>query len=138
VKHFKPFQIRWAEPLGLPEAPYLYRYTILLFNYSIRLHHWIRSDIKTHFHDHACDFISICLYGHYYNVNPNKRTKVQAGDIWRSKATTKHYLEIPKGGAWTLLICSRPYHKWGFYVDGKRWNTKKYFKKFGYPDKTIQ
>jgi hypothetical protein len=89
------------------------------------------------------------LWGHYYNVNPINntlnpsinnitKTKVVAGQIWKSVATTQHYLEIPNCGAWTLLICGKPYNKWGFFVDGKKWRLKKYFSKFKHPDKEIQ
>ena len=40
-------------------------------------------------------------------------------------------------GAWTILLCGRPYHKWGFYVKnnetGKyvKWRPLRYFSKFG-------
>ena len=40
------FQIRYKEPLGLKDEPYLYRWTLILFERSIRLHHWIKSDDK--------------------------------------------------------------------------------------------
>lgn len=138
MKKFKAFQIRWKEPLGKPECPYLYRWTFLFFNYSIRIHQWIRSDVKTHFHDHACDFVSFVLWGRYYNIMPHKKVKVETGSIWKSKAEQPHYLEIPKGGAWTLLFCGPPKQRWGFFVDGKKWNPRKYFDKFGHPGCDIQ
>lgn len=137
----KIFQIRWKEALGNKEFPYLYRWTIILFGYSIRLHHWIYSDDDRFFHDHSCNFISIVLWGWYYNiipiddkvldVNKCKRIKVKAGNFWISKALSKHYLEIPPNGAWTLLLQGRPYHKWGFYVNNKKWRPRRYFNKFG-------
>ena len=131
MEYFKPFQIRWKEPLGRLDCPYLYRWTFLFFNYSIRLHHWLRSDDKRVFHDHACDFISIVLRGSYTNVTPTGRTIVHAGSIWRGKASGRHYLDIPVDGAWTLLLCGRPYHKWGFYVNDHKWRPLRYFHKFG-------
>ncbi|MHC4951734.1 MAG: hypothetical protein ACYTEU_12245 [Planctomycetota bacterium] len=141
MKPFKPFQIRWKEPLGRPECPYLYRWTFLFFNYSIRIHHWLRSDDNRYFHDHACDLISIILKGYYYNVvpddpdNPNvrycRKIRARAFRPWKAKATAKHYLQIPKAGAWTLLLQGRPYHKWGFYVDGRKLRPLRYFQKFG-------
>jgi hypothetical protein len=127
----KFIQIRWKEPLGRPECPYLYRWTFILFNFSIRLHHWIRSDDRRYFHDHSCDFISVVLRGNYDNVTPNGRYTVRAGQIWWSKAQNLHYLDIPKNGAWTLLLCGRSYHKWGFYVNGHKWRPLRYFSKFG-------
>jgi hypothetical protein len=46
-------------------------------------------------------------------------------------ALQKHYLDIPECGAWTLLFFGRPYHKWGFYVNGHKWRPLRYFHKFG-------
>jgi hypothetical protein len=160
------FQIRWKEALGLPECPYLYRWTLILFNKSIRLHHWIRSDDKRFYHDHAADLISIVLKGSYFNVNPieiNKSPSEMVADIdndgeltdntivhyvngifnswknffnmrnsiWFSKAETQHFLDIPKGGAWTLLLEGKKYHKWGFYVNEHKWRPLRYFHKYG-------
>jgi hypothetical protein len=170
------FQIRWKESLGLPECPYLYRWTLILFHRSIRLHHWLRSDDRRFYHDHSSDLISIVLKGKYTNVNPiikNKEPEYLLRDeeirnltnitinteekglfnqylypvegifnswknffhpknsIWFSKAETQHYLDIPKGGAWTLLLEGKKYHKWGFYVKGHKWRPLRYFSKFG-------
>jgi hypothetical protein len=139
VKPFgKLFQIRWKEKLGRLECPYLYRWTFILFGFSIRIHHWIRSDDKRYFHDHSCNFISIILKGCYTNVTPEGRFEVKAGSIWTSNALKRHYLDIPKGGAWTLLLCSRPYHKWGFYINNHKWRPLRYFSKFGVPSCDVQ
>lgn len=140
-RKFKNFQLRWKEPMGRPECPYLYRWTLLFFGFSIRLHHWIRSDDKRHFHDHPFDFVSIVLKGFYTNVYIDNtdyqaivmKAPVKAFSWWKAKATTRHYLDIPKGGAWTLLFCSRPYRKWGFYVHNHLWRPLRYFHKFGIP-----
>ena len=178
-RRFKNFQIRWAERCGEVDSngnvpfPYLIRWTFLLFGFSMRIHHWIKSDDNRYFHDHSADLLSIVLYGRYYNVKPYDPSKnptdlvdikVGKGDdgediirkgvnkkfcyvegifnswknflhmgksIWFSKAEDCHYLQIPKEGAWTLMFESRPRHKWGFYVNGHRWRTKRYFSKFG-------
>lgn len=135
----KYFQIRWKEALGKPECPYLYRWTLIILDYSIRIHHWIRSDASTtYMHDHACNFISIILRGSYTNVTEYGEKHVKAGQFWYSNALTKHYLKIPEGGAWTLLICSRPYHKWGFYINNHKWRPLRFFHKFGYPPCDLQ
>lgn len=135
---FKSFQIRWAEKLGRPECPYLIRWTFIFFGYSIRLHHWIRSDDKRYLHDHACNFVSLVLSGSYANVTADKTVAVRAGSMWYSNADKPHYLDIPKGGAWTLLLCGRPYRKWGFFVKGKLVRPLKYFAKFGIPSCDVQ
>ena len=131
MKDFKNFQIRWKEPLGLKESPYLYRWSFFIFGYSLRIHHWIKSDDRRYFHDHSCDLISIVVKGEYTNVTPNGSFFVKAPSIWKAKATKQHYLDIPKKGAWTILLCSRPYHKWGFYVNNHKWRPLRYFSKFG-------
>jgi len=128
---FRLFQIRWKESLGRPECPYLYRWTFLFFGYSVRLHHWIRSDDKRFFHDHACNLISIILKGFYLNVTPKGTYLALAFRPRYMNALQRHYLDIPCGGAWTLLLCGQPYHKWGFYVNGHKWRPLRYFHKFG-------
>jgi len=142
-KQFKNFQDRIAERMGDPQNPYLIRWTLILFGYSIRIHHWIGSDNTLHFHDHACDLISMILKGKYYNVvpedvndqNPNvsrcRKIEVKAFKPWKVKATALHYLEIPPEGAWTLLLQGKPYNSWGFYVNGKKFRPLRYFHKFG-------
>ncbi len=74
MKKYKKFgkylQLRWKEKLGLVEQPYLYRWTLILFGYSIRLHHWIKSDDRRFFHDHSCDLVSMIVKGKYKNVTP--------------------------------------------------------------------
>ena len=160
---FKNFQIRWAEKLGYPDDPYLVRWTFIAFGYSMRIHHWIKSDDNRYFHDHSADLLSIVLKGQYWNVKPydpdmNPECEVNvdgdyklnqnkcyvegifnslynffhmAKSIWFSKAEDRHYLKIPKGGAWTLMFEGKPRHKWGFYVNGHKWRPLRYFHKFG-------
>ncbi len=140
-KPFRLFQIRWKEKLGLKDHPYLIRWTFIFFGFSIRIHHWIKSDDNRFFHDHSCDLLSIILKGHYWNVGPNDDDKPNVKNCykikakrfrpWFAKATKKHYLEIPIGGAWTILFQGRPYHKWGFYVNNHKWRPLRYFSKFG-------
>jgi len=130
-RKFRPFQIRWKEALGLEECPYLYRWTFLFFNYSIRIHHWLKSDDMRFFHDHSCDFVSVPLKGRYWNVTPHGVGVAKPWRPWFFRAKQRHYLMIPKGGVWTLLICGRPYHKWGFYVKGKKVRPLQYFHKYG-------
>ena len=115
---FKNFGLRF-ERMGLPECPYLLRWMLICFGYSIRLHHWLRTDDDRYYHDHSCDFISIVLRGGYVNCTPNGNFPVKSISAWIGKAKNRHYLKIPKEGAWTLLLCGRPYHKWGFYVPRK-------------------
>ena len=132
----KKFQIRFKEPMGFKETPYLYRWTLIIFGYTFRLHHWLKSDDRRYFHDHSCDLISIIIKGSYYNVTPdeNGNPVKHLAKPWIPrfmKAEQRHYLDIPKEGAWTVLLCSKPYHKWGFYVNNHKWRPLRYFSKFG-------
>ena len=86
---FKKFQIRWAEKLGYPEDPYLIRWTFILFGYSIRIHHWIKSDDNMYFHDHSADLLSIVLKGKYWNVKPYDKTKNPDDTVENHTITTK-------------------------------------------------
>ena len=145
LKRFKPFQIRWKEKLGIQDDPYLIRWTFCFFGYSIRIHHWLKTDASNiHFHDHAADLLSIVIKGKYNNVVPKyeeyepldgrneKRIPVEGifnsprtffnlrKSIWFSKAEQRHYLELKPGqDAWTLMFEGRSRHKWGFYVARK-------------------
>lgn len=130
-KKFKQFQIRWKEALGNPEYPYLYRWTFIFFGFSLRIHHWIKSDDRRFYHDHSCNFVSVVLKGKYKNVTPDGEFSVKAISWWKSNALTRHYLDIPKGGAWTMLLCGRPWRKWGFYVNDHKWRPLRYFHKYG-------
>ena len=65
------------------------------------------------------------------DVKKCHKIRARAFRPWRAKATNKHYLEIPQGGAWTILLQGRPYHKWGFYVNNHKWRPLRYFHKFG-------
>lgn len=125
------FQVRWREKLGRPECPYLYRWTLVILGFSIRLHHWIKSDDRRFFHDHPWDFVSVPLWGTYTNVTPSGKFQARALRPWKFRAEERHYLEIPKEGAWTLLLCSRPRKKWGFWVGGHLWRPLRYFSKYG-------
>jgi hypothetical protein len=65
------------------------------------------------------------IFNSWYNFFHMRRS------IWFSKAEDRHYLKIPKGGAWTLMLEGKPRHKWGFYVNGHKWRPLRYFHKFG-------
>jgi hypothetical protein len=129
-KPFRPFQFRYEE-LKQGSTTYLYRWTAILFGYSIRLHHWIADDVGPHLHDHPFGFISFLFKGGYTNITPYSNHKIKAPFIWYSKAEARHRLLIGPEGAWTILFCGRPYRKWGFWVNGVKWRPLRYFSKFG-------
>ena len=134
MNKIEKFQIRWNEPLGKSECPYMYRWALILFGFSIRIHHWIRSDDKRFFHDHPFSFITFVLNGGYTDVSPNGRQELKFGSIYFRKAEHKHYVEVNEGGAWTLLFCNRPRRNWGFWIKSNQFfRPLRYFNKYGHP-----
>lgn len=132
-KTFSKFQIRWREPLGMFECPYAYRWVFSLWLFSIRVHHFIRSDDKRHFHDHAWWFLTLVLKGGYVDVSPEGRDVLKRFS-WRfRKAEHKHYVEVDKDGSWTILVTGPSIRKWGYWVEGKLKRPLKYFYKYGHP-----
>lgn len=64
TNNYKIFTLR--EKLGKPECPYLHRWMLKLpFGYTLRLHHWFRSDDKRAMHNHPWDFWTLVLKGGY-------------------------------------------------------------------------
>lgn len=57
--------VAWRQELGDPECPYLIRWHIDLRLFSVRLHHWVRSDDKRAMHDHSWWFLTLVLAGGY-------------------------------------------------------------------------
>ena len=105
TKKFRKFQIRWAEKLGYPEEPYLIRWTFLFFGYSMRIHHWIKSDDNRYFHDHSANLLSIVLKGKYWNVkpyDPKKNPNDEVDVIALDKEHGKH-LETVKNEKWCYV-----------------------------------
>lgn len=133
MKQFKPLQFRWNEPLGVPECPYAYRWVFIFFGYSIRVHHFLRSDDKRYFHDHAWWFLTFVLKGSYTDVSPQGEDVLKPGSIRFRQAKHPHYVKVAEGGCWTFLITGKPMRNWGFWVDGRFKRPLKYFHKFGHP-----
>jgi hypothetical protein len=133
TKKVEAFQLRWNEPLGKAECPYAYRWVLNLGLFALRVHHFVRSDDKRHFHDHGWWFLTFVLKGSYVDVSPDGRDQLSRGSIRFRKATHKHYVEVPQGGVWTFLITGPSRRNWGFWVDGKFKRPLKYFHKFGHP-----
>ena len=110
--------------------------SIIWLGYSIRIHKWIRSDDKRYMHDHAWNFRTFVLKGYYHDVSLNENNEVVKELVTRTafrKSTHKHYVEIPECGAWTLLFCSKPNRKWGFWVNGKFYRPLRFFSRHGHP-----
>ena len=133
MRKFNFIQIRWKEALGKEECPYAFRWVLNLGLISFRVHHFLRSDDKRHFHDHAWWFLTFVLKGGYTDVSPNGEDVLTTGSIRFRKANHPHYVKVDENGVWTFLITGPMSRKWGFWVNGKFKRPLKYFHKFGHP-----
>lgn len=129
----KFFDFRWNEPLGVAECPYAYRYVFNFGFFAIRIHNWVRSDDKRYFHDHPWWFWTIVLRGSYVDVTKDKRDQLKAGSIRYRPSNHAHYVEVPKGGALTVLLTGPQVKKWGFWVNGKHYRPLRFFSRHGHP-----
>lgn len=135
----KPFQIRWNEPLGKDDCIYGYRWMLIFFGYSIRLHKWIQSEPIAHQHDHVWNFLIITLFGGYIDVSTNTTgdiilDKVKTGSIRYRIADHRHNIVLAKNTVcWSLLFTSKSKDKnWGFFVNNKKFRPLRYFSRYGY------
>ncbi len=129
----KKVQLIWNEPLGMKECPYAYRWAFIFFGHSIRIHHFLRSDDKRYFHTHPWWFLTFVLRGSYTDVSPLGRDELKRFNLRYRKAEHAHYVDVPKGGCWTILTTGKPLNKWGFIVNGKLKRPLKYFHAYGHP-----
>ena len=133
MKNFKNFQVRFGEKLGDSNNPYLVRWVLVLFGYSIRLHHWVGSDDLRAFHCHAWDFFTFVLSGEYVDRNPQGEEKLDKFSLTFRRAEHKHSVYVPNE-CWTLLLTGRPKRKWGFYPENRKKPIRplRYFSKYGH------
>lgn len=89
---------------------------------AIRIHEILRSDEDRDPHDHPWWYVSLVLKGEYYEYRYTTSRKVISvkrrgtGSVVFRKATSLHYLQLPKEGAacTTLFITGRKSNSWGF------------------------
>jgi len=119
-------KIIWRQKLGLETCPYLVRWVFDFGWFSIRLHHWLKSDDTRNFHDHPWDFVSIVLWGTIID-------RTEKGDITRlwlsiSKFPAEHqHCAVINKPCWTLLFCGPERRIWGYWVNGKFRKRNKYY-----------
>lgn len=118
-------------------SPYLIRRPLFSCRrFSIKLHHIVRSDLGRHLHDHPWDFVTVILWGGYYEVTPLKKLSngtitgnqwYKPGSIIRHKAKDRHRVELKNEKAcWSLVICGPRKREWGFHTDTGWMHWKEY------------
>lgn len=131
----------WREPdfyVGGKANPYIRRWWVWPRNrwINLYLHHILRSDADWALHDHPWWFVSMILWGGYWEHRGHERylwcdpisgcTKHEWTEItrkWRwllsvafRPTSTAHRIEMPEGKtAWTLVLTGRTVRTWGFY-----------------------
>lgn len=122
---------------------YLERWTLAkLLGCAIYLHHFLGNDWAIDPHDHPRRFISIGLKGRYIEhikeirwdmSEINRATIYKAPWIRTFPAEHQHRIEMVEKGetAWTLVIVLWKSREWGFILNGKWIQWRKYVDIFG-------
>lgn len=143
------FGVTWRQKLGKTECPYAERWILTVFGYSLRLHHFIRSDDARANHDHPWWFVTLILKGAYYDIvegampghPPRRPEHMTPGTIRFRPAHHRHTVvvdyEANPGGVWTLVFTGRHVRTWGFWprrIDGviRFKKANKYFLEHGH------
>lgn len=125
--------IEWHRKLGRPECPYIHRWAVNFGLFSVRLHHFLRSDDNRALHDHPSWYCTLILKGEYddvTNIEKNEFVRLKPGNIAFRKAEHKH--TVRTNGVWTLVVFGRAKQKWGFYPKNKYIRALKYFYRHGH------
>lgn len=113
---------------------YMRRWLLKTPWFMLRVHHILRGDKDGEFHDHPMSFLSVILKGGYTEHTPVRGLvpKLQnfidqckggisfaqfygPGSVIFRRGEDLHWLELPPGKtAWTFLITSPFYRRWGF------------------------
>lgn len=105
---------------GLPD--YLTRWTLLGKRYGgsrrVFLHWFHRGDEEPYFHDHPWAFVSVILWGGYYEETPTGRHWYGPGSVLVRPAEWRHRVVLHEGRqAWTLVLSGPKTRGWGFWCD---------------------
>jgi len=130
-------KITWAQPGGLAECPYFYRWVFDFQRFAVRIHHWLADDDHRAPHDHPYWFLTICLRGGYtdfeFEVDEGGVCTVKDIDVLRfgsirfRPAEHLHSVQQVIPGTITILISGRPFRRWGFQFGGKKIMRDRYF-----------
>jgi hypothetical protein len=108
------------------------RWALVLGAFSIRVHHFYRSDDARYHHDHPWWFITLVLKGGYTDVSDEGEDHLGPGSVRYRPAKHSHTVLTDGGGVWTLVVTGPNVHRWGFWVDGKHKKANKYFYEHGH------
>lgn len=99
---------------------------------SVRLHRWLASDDRRHFHDHPWWFITLVLWGSYTDFTPHGEEVLRAGNVRYRPAHHQHTVGVPTRGCWTMMVTGAHSRFWGFWVGDKFKRSNKFFLEHGH------
>lgn len=126
---------------------------------AIRLHHIARPDRDRDRHNHPFTYRTFIAKGWYREETDNMGATIalradgyllddefftqvnllEEGDTGLGSPDKYHRIvEVSLGGVWTLFCMTENTKHWGFRVDGKHMDSKRYFVKNKYPKETIK
>jgi hypothetical protein len=120
-----------GERLGRAECPYLRRWVIDLWLFSVRVHHWIGSDDPRYYHDHPWPYVTLVVRGSYLDRSPAGDVELKAPMIAFRRSGHRHTVQVAAGGCWTVMLAGPEIRRWGFWVRGKFVRRNKFFFRFG-------
>jgi hypothetical protein len=145
----KHFYLRWGQLLGREECPYAKRWALGLGLFSLRVHHFYRSDDDRAHHDHPWWFLTLVLRGSYVDESPCPicveqgvprspyhpycicrgtgviKDTLTPGSIRFRRAHHKHTVRTT--GVWTLVLTGPHVRTWGFWDRGRFVKSNKWF-----------
>jgi hypothetical protein len=87
--------------------------------FGVYLHHFVADDWSRDLHDHPKRFISIGLWGWYFEDTPAGTKRYHAPWLRTFPAEHIHRLRVPSKNCWTLVIVLKPVREWGFWHEGQ-------------------
>lgn len=124
---------KWAQVLGDATCPYMTRWVLDLRLFSLRLHHFHRSDDDRHLHDHPWWFLSLILSGGYEEITERGTVAVKPGRVVFRRASHRHAVKLLGPSCWTIVLTGPIRRVWGFWVKGLFHDSRRYFGIFGHP-----
>ena len=115
--------------IGGQENPYMLRWFIIPRNrwLNIYLHKFLRDDDDRAMHDHPWWFISLMLWGEYYEKTPSEWNALGQVELRRApsirfrRATHRHMIALKRRDdgtiipCWTIVLTGRKKREWGFW-----------------------
>lgn len=85
--------------------------------FAIYLHEFFRSDNARCLHDHPWNFLSLILWGGYWEEMTTGLHWRRPGSILFRRAETAHriVLDGSRKRVWSLVVVGRKHRPWGFY-----------------------